>query len=98
MRVRYLGKKGVITARLKELGALPPEERRVAGQVINQHKQVLEAAFEARKAALELAAVEAKLAGESIDVTLPGTRPAGGGLHLLTLVTNRLLEIGRAHV
>ena len=93
LRVRYLGKKGVITARLKELGVLPPEERRVAGQVINQHKQVLEAAFEARKAALELAAVEAKLAGESIDVTLPGTRPAGGGLHLLTLVTNRLLDV-----
>ena len=93
LKVRYLGKKGLLTARLRELGALPAEERRVAGQAINQHKQALEAAFEARKAALERSAVEARLAGESIDVTLPGMRPAGGGLHLLTLVTNRLLDV-----
>ena len=96
LRVRYLGKKGLLTARLRELGALPAEERRVAGQAINQHKQALEAAFEARKAALERSAVEARLAGESIDVTLPGMRPAGGGLHLLTLVTNRLLDVFKA--
>ena len=96
LKVRYLGKKGLLTARLRELGALPAEERRVAGQAINQHKQALEAAFEARKAALERSAVEARLAGESIDVTLPGMRPAGGGLHLLTLVTNRLLDVFKA--
>src|SRR5690606_14154218 len=49
----------------------------------------LEAAFERRREELEREAVAKQLAGESLDVTLPGTRPAGGGLHLLTLVTNR---------
>lgn len=93
LRVRYLGKRGALTLRLKELGALPPEERRAAGQVINEEKRALESALEARKEALERAAVEATLAGESVDVTLPGTRPDGGGLHLLTLVTNRLLDV-----
>ena len=93
VRVRYLGKKGMLTARLKELGALPPEERKVAGQAINRDKQTLEAALAERRAELERAAVDAQLAGESLDVTLPGTRPAGGGLHLLTLVTNRLLDV-----
>src|SRR5690606_5171481 len=74
-------------------GALPPEERKVAGQAINRDKQTLEAALAERRAELERAAVDAQLAGESLDVTLPGKRPAGGGLHLLTLVTNRLLDV-----
>ncbi|HET8985875.1 MAG TPA: phenylalanine--tRNA ligase subunit alpha [Trueperaceae bacterium] len=93
LRVRYLGKKGELTLRLKELGALPPEDRRTAGQAINEQKQALEAALGSRKEALERAAVDAALANESVDVTLPGTRPDGGGLHLLTLVTNRLLDV-----
>ena len=93
LRVRYLGKKGELTLRLKELGALPADERRAAGQAINDQKQALEAALGRRKQALEHAEVEAALANESVDVTLPGTRPEGGGLHLLTLVTNRLLDV-----
>ena len=91
--MHYLGKKGVLTSRLKELGALPAEERKAAGRAINLEKQELEAAIDARRSELERAAVDAKLAAESLDVTLPGTRPAGGGLHLLTLVTNRLLDV-----
>ena len=93
VRVRYLGKKGVLTARLKALGALPPEDRKAAGQAINADKQALEAALAARREELEQQAVADKLAREGVDVTLPGTRPAGGGLHLLTLVTNRLLDV-----
>jgi phenylalanyl-tRNA synthetase alpha chain len=93
LRVRYLGKKGELTLRLKELGALPADERRAAGQAINDQKQALEAALGRRKQVLEHAEVEAALANESVDVTLPGTRPEGGGLHLLTLVTNRLLDV-----
>ncbi len=92
-RVRLLGKKGVLTARLKELGALPPEQRREIGQAINAEKQALEGALARRREELEREAVERQLAQEAIDVTLPGTRPAGGGLHLLTLVTNRLLDV-----
>ncbi|MGB2680237.1 MAG: phenylalanine--tRNA ligase subunit alpha, partial [Candidatus Competibacter sp.] len=72
VRVLYLGKKGALTERLKELGRLPAEQRREAGQAINEAKQALETALAARKAALETAALDARLAGEAVDVTLPG--------------------------
>lgn len=93
VRVRYLGKKGLLTQQLKGLGALAPEERRAAGQRINERKSRIEEALDARKRDLEQAALAAQLAGERVDVTLPGTRPPRGGLHLLTLVTNRLLDV-----
>lgn len=92
-RVRLLGKKGLLTTRLKELGALAPEERRARGQEINSLKQAVEAAIDERQEQLEREAVRAQLRAESLDVTLPGTRRPGGGLHLLTLVTNRLLDV-----
>mgnify|MGYP001167385041 CR=1 FL=1 len=93
LRVAYLGKKGEITQRLKALGALAAEERRVVGGRVNALKQAVEAAIEERKVALERLLLAAQLAGERVDVTLPGTRPPQGGLHLLTLVTNRLLDV-----
>lgn len=93
LRVAYLGKKGEITQRLKALGALAAEERRVVGGRVNALKQAIETAIEQRKAALERELLAAQLAGERVDVTLPGTRPPQGGLHLLTLVTNRLLDV-----
>lgn len=96
VKVAYLGKRGIVTERLKSLGAMAPDERRVAGQAINAFKQAVEAAIEARREQLEADAVNAKLAAESVDVTLPGTRLAGGGLHLLTQVTNRLLDVFRS--
>ena len=93
VRVHYLGKKGVLTRELKGLGALPPEERREAGRAINERKAAVEAAIQQRREALERQALDAQLARESVDVTLPGTRVGGGGLHLLTLVTHRLLDV-----
>jgi phenylalanyl-tRNA synthetase alpha chain len=93
LRVNYLGKKGELTQRLKALGSLSVEERRVVGGRVNALKQAVEAAIDERKAALEQALLAAQLAGERVDVTLPGTRPPQGGLHLLTLVTNRLLDV-----
>jgi len=93
VRVRYLGKKGVLTQQLKGLGALPPEERREAGRSVNERKAAVEAAIQERKAALERDALDEKLSQEGVDVTLPGTRPSPGGLHLLTLVTHRLLDV-----
>lgn len=93
VKVAYLGKKGLVTERLKTLGAMAPEERKVAGQAINAFKQAVDGAIEARREQLEADAVSAKLAAESVDVTLPGTRLPGGGLHLLTQVTNRLLDV-----
>jgi len=93
LRVKLLGKKGEITQRLKALGAMAPDERRVVGEQWNRVKVDLGAAFDERKVELERRAVAAQLAGERVDVTLPGTRPPQGGLHLLTLVTNRLLDV-----
>src|SRR5690554_271057 len=96
LRVRLIGKKGEITQRLKQLGKLDPEERREQGQRINALKNGVERAIEARKAELERQQLDAQLASERVDVTLPGTRPTQGGLHLLTLVTNRLLDVFRS--
>ena len=96
VRVKYLGKKGLITQQLKNLGSLPPEERREAGQAINVQKQTVEKAIEARKQELEQQALNEKLEKERVDVTLPGVAYSVGGLHLLTHVTNRLLAVFRS--
>jgi len=93
VRVRWLGKKGRITAELKGLGRLPADERREAGQRINVVKQAIQQAIEARKERLERAELARRLAAERVDVTLPGTHGPVGGLHLLTKVTNHLLDV-----
>jgi phenylalanyl-tRNA synthetase alpha chain len=90
VRVRYLGKAGLFTEQLKALGKLPAEERPAAGQAINQAKQALQAAIEARKGELETAALAARLASERIDVTLPGRDAAKGGLHPVTRTLRRI--------
>lgn len=90
VRVQYLGKKGELTAQLQSLGKLPPEERREAGQEINKAKGVVQQAIAARKDALQRAELEAKLAAETIDVTLPGRRIENGGLHPVTRTVERI--------
>ncbi len=90
LRVHYLGKKGLLTEQLKSLGQLAPEARREAGQAINQAKELLQTQLEARKALLEQAALDARLAAESIDVTLPGRGQTVGGLHPLTRTLARI--------
>jgi phenylalanyl-tRNA synthetase alpha chain len=90
VRVHYLGKKGVLTERLKELGQLPAEERRPAGQAINEVKQTLERAFAARKIELEAAALDVRLASEAIDVTLPGRGQQAGGYHPVSRTLARI--------
>ncbi len=96
LRVKLLGKKGEITQRLKALGQLEPDARREAGRQVNLLKGRVEEALEARRAELEQQRLAAQLAEERVDVTLPGTRPPQGGLHLLTLVTQRLLDVFRS--
>jgi phenylalanyl-tRNA synthetase alpha chain len=93
LRVRLLGKKGELTEGLKSLGALPPDERRARGAALHERKRAIEAALEARKAALERAELDARLAAERLDLTLPGERVPAGAHHLLTQVTNRLLDV-----
>ena len=78
LRVKYLGKKGALTAILKQMGKLSAEERPAMGQLANSVRAELEAAFDARRAELEEAALEARLEAEALDVTLPGKRVKGG--------------------
>jgi phenylalanyl-tRNA synthetase alpha chain len=95
LRVKYLGKKGLITQQLKDLGSLSPDERRKVGAEINVQKQQLEAAIDARKLWLESEALKAKLLSERVDVTLPGLQYSTGGLHILTQVINKLVDVFR---
>ncbi|RVU32228.1 MULTISPECIES: phenylalanine--tRNA ligase subunit alpha [Neptunomonas] len=90
VRVDYLGKKGHLTALLKGLGALSPEERPQAGAKINEAKQQVAEQIGARKSALESAALEAQLAAETVDVTLPGRGQELGGLHPVTKTLERI--------
>ncbi len=90
LRVHYLGKKGVLTERLKQLGHLPAESRPRAGQAINDAKQEIQAAIEARKAMLLVAQLDARLASEAIDVTLPGRGTRLGGPHPITRTLGRI--------
>ncbi len=90
IRVNYLGKKGELTALLKSLGNLPGDQRKTAGQEINLAKQAVQTAIEARKTQLQQAELQAKLASESIDVTLPGRGQQAGGLHPVTRTMQRI--------
>ena len=90
VRVHYLGKKGVLTEHLKSLGKLPPEQRRDAGQSINLVRDAVQTAIEARKSLLQSAAIEDRLARETVDVTLPGRGQQQGGLHPITGTLQRI--------
>src|SRR6266850_41239 len=90
VRVRLLGKKGLITEQLKTLGTLAANDRAAAGQRINQAKESVTAALEARKVVLERAAVATELAGGAIDVTVPGRGQGQGGLHPVSKVRRRM--------
>ncbi len=93
VRVEYLGKKGQITALLKGLGKLSAEERPAAGAEINKAKQKVQDRIGACKQALEDAQIAAKLASETIDVSLPGRGQSNGGLHPVTRTLQRIEEI-----
>ncbi|MDH5184583.1 MAG: phenylalanine--tRNA ligase subunit alpha, partial [Gammaproteobacteria bacterium] len=90
IRVQYLGKKGSLTEQMKQLGSLSAEERPKAGQVINQAKQLVQQAIEARKSSLQSEVLNAKLASEAVDVTLPGRNADKGGLHPVTRTLERI--------
>lgn len=89
-RVHYLGKKGVLTSKMQELGKLPPEQRRDAGKIINDAKQAIQDSLDSRKMELDKATLEARLSGESVDVTLPGRGQRSGGLHPITRTMQRI--------
>ncbi|MCK5189890.1 MAG: phenylalanine--tRNA ligase subunit alpha, partial [Methylococcales bacterium] len=93
VRVSYLGKKGEFTLQMKQLGKLDPDQRRVVGQVINNAKGEFQQKLEAAKTAMQQAALEARLASESIDVTLPGRGQSLAGLHPVTITLRRISTI-----
>jgi phenylalanyl-tRNA synthetase alpha chain len=93
VRVQFLGKKGVLTAQLRELGKLPPAEIKAAGKAINDAKQALEASIDARRETLEAQRLARELAADAIDVTLPGRGTAPGQLHPVTRTLRRMIEI-----
>ena len=90
VRVDFMGKKGRMTELLKGLGKLSNEERPVAGQKINQAKQKIQQLIHARAQLLQTQELNHKLAGETIDVTLPGRGLSRGGLHPVTRTINRI--------
>ncbi len=93
LRVRYLGKKGELTAVLKQMGKLSAEERPVMGQVANSVRAVIEEKLEQRKAAIMAAVLEAKLAEEAIDVTIPGETVVMGHEHPMNKVLQEIKDI-----
>ncbi len=93
VRVSYLGKKGVLTARLKSLGQLPAEQRSAAGQEINSAKQDVQRRLNARRETLENAALAARLAADAVDVTLAGRGLSVGGRHPVSRAQARIERI-----
>ena len=90
IRVKYLGKKGLLTDALKSLGQLPDAERRTAGSALNETRDALNAALGARKQRLEQLELEKNLAASTIDVTLPGRGTVPGGRHPVSLALQRI--------
>jgi len=93
LRVRYLGKKGEVTAQLKSLGAMAPDERKAFGQAVNTARDALNAAITTRRQALEARALEDRLLRERVDVTLPGRGQKRGGMHPVTMAMERAIGI-----
>ena len=111
LRVKYLGKKGELTAVLKQMGRLSAEERPAMGQMANEVRTRLEAAIETQSSLLSQKALETRLKLEALDVTIPGKRQSVGHKHPMYSVLDEMKEIflnmgfeimdgqiGRAHV
>ena len=93
LRVRYLGKKGELTAILKQMGKLSAEERPVIGQLANEGRSELESGIESRKSALAAKLQEAKLRAETLDVTMPGKEISLGKKHVINTVLDEVVDI-----
>jgi phenylalanyl-tRNA synthetase alpha chain len=95
-KARYLGKEGSLTGLLKGLGKLPAEERKSAGAAINIAKERIESALTSRRDALKNAQLEAQLATEALDITLPGRGISRGSLHPVTISLDRIEQLFRS--
>jgi phenylalanyl-tRNA synthetase alpha chain len=93
LRIALLGKQGLLTAELKALGGLSPEQRKLRGEAVNRLKNELTELLAARRDTLEQSVLAQRLATERIDVTLPGRRGDIGGIHPLTRALDRIIDI-----
>ena len=93
VKARYLGKSGALTDLQKGLGRVPAAERPAMGVLFNAAKERLEAALTERRAAIQWKKLEAQLAGEALDVTLPGRGTGAGGLHPVTRTLERIEDL-----
>ncbi|MBE6566637.1 MAG: phenylalanine--tRNA ligase subunit alpha [Ruminococcaceae bacterium] len=93
IRIKYLGKKGELTAVLRGMGALTPEERPIVGQLANEVREAIEAALNAKKTEQQAKALEAQLKAEKLDVTMPGVAAPVGHIHPLTRAQRELEDI-----
>lgn len=93
VKARYLGKAGELNALLKTLGQMSPEERKTIGAHINECKNQFQTAYNVKRDALNAAKLQAQLAAEALDVTLPGRGQTEGGLHPVTLTLQRVVEL-----
>src|SRR6056297_3012769 len=93
LRVQAVGKKGEISLKMRELGKMSPEERQTAGPALNALKDEINSALAARRAALADAALEERLRGEWLDVTLPARPRRQGSIHPISQVTEEVTAI-----
>ncbi len=93
LRVKYLGKKGELTAILKQMGSLSAEERPIIGQFANEIKAKIEGEISVKSAEIKAASINQKLAAEKIDVTMPGKKNPMGKQHPLSIVLDEIKEI-----
>ena len=93
LRLAALGKKGVISLKMRELGGMSPEERQSIGPVLNALKDEIDAALKAKKAALSDAVLNERLQAEWLDVTLPGRPRRMGTIHPVSQVMDELTAI-----
>ncbi len=92
VRAGFLGRKGSVSALLREIGSLSPEERAAAGKAVNATKEQIESWVRERRSALESEQRQSELTGRLVDVTLPGARPPRGSLHPVTQVERDMAE------
>ena len=93
LRISVLGKKGSISARMKQLGSMPPEQRKASGAVLNELKSIVGEALAKRRSELKASALEARIATEKVDVTLPVRPERTGTIHPLSQVWEEIVQI-----
>lgn len=93
LKAQYLGKKGQLTAMLKQISSLPVDQRPQMGQLVNEIKQTIAECFQARQQQLEQQVLQAQLDKERLDVTLPGLGGESGSLHPVTLISERIQQL-----